>query len=1016
MITKDQKYRFVKVEDFFNDYKKWHYVKEVSLQDITGKDITLNVTSDIGNHKILIQFVREDMFRLRFDPGAKSYDSVNTRTIVLDDFDDLRNKISNYTLESNKKTGSVELSTSVKDPAGKNLYVMKMVINYSPFSIDIFSYGDAREEFQVFSTSSSGLFFIENGFDNEYSVIQSIDKNPTAKFIGFGEQGGVELFKNTAQITYFNYDNMRYSQVYNKGPLEEKEPLYHSDPFFMEFYGVPGKKSVYGIFIDNPSEVVVDIGYLNSTRYMFGTKYCGIDYYFMLGKTCPDIIDAFTSIVGKSRLKPRYALGYHQGCYGYDTRDKVINCAQSYRASDVDIPLDGIHIDVDIQRNHKTFTIDTQGNFSDPKGMFSYLRSIGVKCSTNITPIISKENPDDTGDPQYNPEYKPYKEGIKNDYFITDQRSDTDDQDAKKYYYYEGGNNQSAVADGNYNTGNPYLGGINYGYSPLFYGHYPDFGRQEVRIWWGQQYQYLFDMGLEMIWQDMTTPAIATTQYRDGNLQSNVGFGDMKSFPARLNITDDFMRIYEKDDADRAQYTKTPFIKIWNLYSYNLHKATYHGLNNLKGRENLRNFIVGRGSFAGAHRFAALWTGDNASTWDFLKINISQCLALGLTGQAMAGQDIGGFEKGNDNGQWADPELVIRWTIMGAFLPWFRNHYTAKPGAKLFQEPYMYRYYRNTAPDNYKYMYDAVLPVCKYYIELRYRLMQLFYDKLFENTFTGMPICRAMFLNNEDAALFNDKISFINSQFLVGDDLLVAPVIEKSQTSRNVYLPADSNWYCYMDNKMPLSQAIEGGTTLDYDAHIDGYDYSHIPFTVPLFVREGGIIPSIERERYVGEFNNLGKPNPITINIYPCSHEVKRKYSMYLDDGISRASAKIDPVYGDDAAKNLYRQTDISHQYTGNTTRQISIVRVKHDGEEYTPEYEKYFFVAVLHDDKNTLKNVKINNDIVDFISGGNVNDRANTLNNYGKNAWYYNENIHISFIKVFDDIPSITVTVEYNS
>ena len=68
----------------------------------------------------------------------------------------------------------------------------------------------------------------------------------------------------------------------------------------------------------------------------------------------------------------------------------------------------------------------------------------------------------------------------------------------------------------------------------------------------------------------------------------------------------------------------TPAIKVWNLYSYNLHKATYHGLNHLEDRKNKRNFIIGRGCYSGMHRFAALWTGDNASEWNFLKINVAQ--------------------------------------------------------------------------------------------------------------------------------------------------------------------------------------------------------------------------------------------------------------------------------------------------------------------------------------------------------------------------------------------------------
>ncbi|MCL2577293.1 MAG: hypothetical protein FWE27_04500 [Defluviitaleaceae bacterium] len=95
----------------------------------------------------------------------------------------------------------------------------------------------------------------------------------------------------------------------------------------------------------------------------------------------------------------------------------------------------------------------------------------------------------------------------------------------------------------------------------------------------------------------------------------------------------------------------------------------------MTGRDNKRNFIVGRGSYTGMHRFAALWTCDNSSNWDFLKINIAQILSLG-----MAGQDIGGFEREHDWENWADPELLIRRTAAGAFLPWFRNHYM---GAKV---------------------------------------------------------------------------------------------------------------------------------------------------------------------------------------------------------------------------------------------------------------------------------------------------------------------------------------------
>jgi alpha-glucosidase (family GH31 glycosyl hydrolase) len=130
-------------------------------------------------------------------------------------------------------------------------------------------------------------------------------------------------------------------------------------------------------------------------------------------------------------------------------------------------------------------------------------------------------------------------------------------------------------------------------------------------------------------------------------------------------------------DPNAAKQKKA--IEIWSLYSYNLHKATYHGLNNihtlspsLKWREKRRNFIIGRGSFVGSHRFAGLWTGDNSSTWDFLNISVAQVLALGMSGMTISGQDVGGFEFIDSQHDYPDPELLIRWYCAYSLLPWFR--------------------------------------------------------------------------------------------------------------------------------------------------------------------------------------------------------------------------------------------------------------------------------------------------------------------------------------------------------
>jgi alpha-glucosidase len=616
--------------------------------------------------------------------------------------------------------------------------------------------------------------------------------------------------------------------------------------------------------------------------------------------------------------------------------------------------------------------------------------------------VISREDP----------KYTTYTQARDNHYFVVDKRDGYTNPDSKFYQLYGGGNEfcpNNGWVDDSFNSGQPYVGEVYYGNDASGHelgtsGHYADLGRKEVRQWWGTQYQYLFDMGLEMVWQDMTTPAIR--DYR----------GDMKGFPFRLYVTD--------DSRSGATPQQTPALKVWNLYSYNLHKATYHGLNGLIGRENKRNFIIGRGCFAGSHRFAGLWTGDNASDWDFLQMNVSQVLSLGMCGLDICGQDIGGFETGVDDGRWASPELLIRWTAAGAFLPWFRNHYVRK-GRKEFQEPFMYvewfNQYRDGNLPEPQELYRMVLPVCKHYIERRYRLLQLFYDAMFENTIDGLPICRPLFINDpHDTSLYNDKRDFLDDEFFVGKDLLIAPVLvpqskDGNNGKRDVYLPLGSDWYCFMNNTMPLGSAVEGGTTVrDFDANLN-LDDNHINFIVPIYVRAGAIIPTIELEQYVGQLNQLGRPNPITLNIYPGNGG---EYTMYLDDGVSRSSApQGDPDRGaDKQARSEYRETKIAHAYTGKT-RTISVNRI-HDG--YTPKFERYFFVAILHDPLESqtatgcVKTVNIARNEIELITGGTPEQRSNTLSIRSSNGWYYNENINTSFIKVFDDNPSIVITAEY--
>jgi alpha-glucosidase len=368
----------------------------------------------------------------------------------------------------------------------------------------------------------------------------------------------------------------------------------------------------------------------------------------------------------------------------------------------------------------------------------------------------------------------------------------------------------------------------------------------------------------------------------------------------------------------------------------------------------------------------------------------------------------------------------------GAFLPW-SHHYTRKDNAKEFQEPWAFPENRDRVPEPERWLYDAVVVITRYYVELRYRLIQLFYDAMFENTQTGLPIVRPLFVNDDhDMSLFNEKLQFNDNEWFVGRDLLVAPIIEKQSSmnqfgSRAVYLPHGSHWYCFMDNRWPLAEPVAGGQQLEYDAHLS-MDPSHLGFHCPIYVRAGGIIPTLELEQYVGERTLNGKPaNPVTVNIYPAPPDgpgSAATYDMYEDDGVSRASAIRPPVPDAEAvgvdplADNRYRLTRVSHRWQAQGRREIRLDRV-HD--EYTPALD-YLFFAILHDpgesftgtDGAPLQGIRLNGAAFPQITGGSCEQLADRLVQSRQTAWYFNEDIKVSFLKLVSPQGAETLDVHY--
>jgi alpha-glucosidase len=635
-------FTFVDVKSFTPNLGQWTSLANVTGPGQNGNSFALQMSSGPGP---VISFLSNSAFRVRFNPAPGA---------------NLTNDIS-YSVV-NRNLGLVNLTVSETPTAIEiTTPVMRVVINKNPYAIAVFRGNQLIHA----DTPTYNLVYIPG-----QEVIANFKVYPAnARYIGLGEKAGSQVIKNQFTMTYFNWDNYKYVEGgipagTGGGPLNPSEPLYCSIPFLIETNPNPtnGPAYSYGIFFDNTAQSYVNIGtddYSNMFgKYYFGALYGDLDYYFLYGGDVPAVIDQYTNLTGRPSLPPRYVFGFHQGCYGYYDESILLQIANSYRAAQ--IPIDGLHIDVDFQDNYRTFT-NSNKKFPNAAQMFQTLHNQGFKCSTNITPLVTSNPLDENGNPSA---YPARDTGLAANAFLFNTRGGG------------GPNPDHFIGDVNYGTNNNFnpFNANNLG----SYGYYADFGRPDVRQWWGQQYAYLIQtLGMDMIWQDMTCPAITD--------------GDAGTFPLDLMVS--FFGAY------------TEVAKVHNSYVLTLLKATYEGLNSL--RPGQRNFIIARGGFAGMQRYGAgLWTGDSASDWDFLSINIPEVLNLGMSGVTISGCDIGGFAMGSiPSGTTAPPiypsqlggkllegitnyELLTRWMILGSFLPWYRNHYDGYN--KQFQEPWAY--------------------------------------------------------------------------------------------------------------------------------------------------------------------------------------------------------------------------------------------------------------------------------------------------------------------------------------
>jgi len=371
---------------------------------------------------------------------------------------------------------------------------------------------------------------------------------------------------------------------------------------------------------------------------------------------------------------------------------------------------------------------------------------------------------------------------------------------------------------------------------------FPDYTRPEVREWWGDLYdEFMNGLSVSGIWNDMNEPAVFEVE--------------SKTFSGEI----------------RHDYDGHPCShrKAHNIYGMQMARASMQGIR--KHVPDKRPFLLTRSNFSGGQRYAALWTGDNIATWDHLRLANEQCQRLSISGFSFCGSDIGGFA------ETPSPELFVRWIQLGIFHPLFRTHsmgFNVDGAAAVNQDEVEKEKSKEMSPDQEPWSFGKkATERSREAINLRYRLLQYLYTAFHEYVTDGTPVLKPMvYFDQADPEAGRHP-----DEFVVGGQLLVSPVLKKGQKQKEVYLPGES-WYHYWDD-----ERLAGTKTHKIDAPLD---------RIPLFVKAGAVLPMRELMQYTDE----RKPEKLTLLAY--------------HPGDNSRAAVTSPLYEDAGEGYGYREGD----------------------------------------------------------------------------------------------------------